>query len=144
MAEERDYELDPLAVEQSAQLINEFGNELKRQQATAEAKQVEDANEEQALAEQDDPRNAEKWGIRAVAKELQSAATGGAQDTLSSVTTFPERTIDALSGEMAKEREEKVTMHLTGNHSIAMKILSLPKHGGVSLHVVQYTSVQWL
>ena len=35
MAEERDYELDPLAVEQSAQLINEFGNELKRQQLEA-------------------------------------------------------------------------------------------------------------
>ena len=107
MAEERDYELDPLAVEQSAQLINEFGNELKRQQATAKAKQVEDANEEQALAEQDDPRNAERWGIRAFAKEGQSIITGGAQDTLSSVTTFPERTIDALSGEMAKERKEK-------------------------------------
>ena len=107
MAEERDYELDPLAVEQSAQLINEFGNELKRQQATAEAKEVEDANEKQALAEQDDPRNAEKWGIRAVAKELQSAITGGTQDTASSITTFPERTIDALSGEMARERKEK-------------------------------------
>ena len=106
MAEERDYELDPLAVEQSAQLINEFGNELKRQEATAEAKEVEDANEKQALLEQDDPRNAEKWGIRAVAKELQSAITGGTQDTASSITTFPERTIDALSGEMAKEREE--------------------------------------
>ena len=88
MAEERDYELDPLAVEQSAQLINEFGNELKRQQATAEAKEVEDVNEKQALAEQDDPRNAEKWGIRAVAKELQSAATGGAQDTLSSCLLY--------------------------------------------------------
>ena len=61
MAEERDYELDPLAVEQSAQLINEFGNELKRQQATAEAKQVDDETERQALLEQDDPRNAEKW-----------------------------------------------------------------------------------
>ena len=107
MAEERDYELDPLAVEQSAQLINEFGNELKRQQATAEAKQVDDETERQALAEQDDPRNAEKWGIRAVAKELQSAITGGTQDTASSITTFPERTIDALSGEMARERKEK-------------------------------------
>ena len=49
MAEERDYELDPLAVEQSAQLINEFGNELKRQQATAEAKKVDDETEIQAL-----------------------------------------------------------------------------------------------
>ena len=107
MAEERDYELDPLAVEQSAQLINEFGNELKRQQATAEAREVEDENEKQALLEQDDPRNAEKWGIRAVAKELQSAVSGGTQDTVSSITTFPERTIDALSGEMKKEREEK-------------------------------------
>ena len=107
MAEERDYELDPLAVEQSAQLINEFGNELKRQQATAEAKEEDYQTEQKALAEQDDPRNAEKWGLRAFAKEGQSIITGGAQDTISSVTTFPERTIDALSGEMQKQRQEK-------------------------------------
>ena len=107
MAENQDYELDPLAVEQSAQLINEFGQELKRQQATAEAKEEDYQTEQKALAEQDDPRNAEKWGLRAFAKEGQSIITGGAQDTISSVTTFPERTIDALSGEMQKQRQEK-------------------------------------
>ena len=107
MAENQDYELDPLAVEQSAQLINEFGQELKRQQATAGAKEEDYQTEQQALAEQDDPRNAEKWGLRAFAKEGQSIITGGAQDTISSVTTFPERTIDALSGEMQKQRQEK-------------------------------------
>ena len=107
MAENQDYELDPLAVEQSAQLINEFGQELKRQQATAEAKEEDYQTEQKALAEQDDPGNAEKWGLRAFAKEGQSIITGGAQDTISSVTTFPERTIDALSGEMQKQRQEK-------------------------------------
>ena len=107
MAENQDYELDPLAVEQSAQLINEFGQELKRQQATAGAKEEDYQAEQQALAEQDDPRNAEKWGLRAFAKEGQSIITGGAQDTISSVTTFPERTVDALSGEMQKQRQEK-------------------------------------
>ena len=40
------------------------------------AKEEQDA-EAQALAEQQDPRNAKKWGIGAVSKELQSAVTGG-------------------------------------------------------------------
>ena len=52
MAENQDYELDPLAVEQSAQLINEFGQELKRQQATAEAKEEDYQTEQKALAVQ--------------------------------------------------------------------------------------------
>ena len=64
MAENQDYELDPLAVEQSAQLINEFGNELKRQQATAEAKEEDYQAVQQALAEHDDASYAEKWGLR--------------------------------------------------------------------------------
>ena len=65
------------------------------------AKEEQDA-EAQALAEQQDPRNAKKWGIGAVAKELQSAVTGGVSSAAGSVVTFPERTIDALSGEMAE------------------------------------------
>ena len=65
------------------------------------AKQEQDA-EAQALAEQQDPRNAKQWGIGAVAKELQSAVTGGVTSAAGSVVTFPERTIDALSGEMAE------------------------------------------
>ena len=55
----------------------------------------------------DDPRNSENWGLGGVARELGSAIQGGLQDTASSVTTFAERTTDALSGEMAREKEEK-------------------------------------
>ena len=63
--------------------------------------------EEQAVSEQDDPRNAETWGAKALIKEGQSILSGGLQDTASSLATFPERTVDALSGEMQREKEEK-------------------------------------
>ena len=63
--------------------------------------------EEQAVSEQDDPRNAESWGAKALIKEGQSILSGGLQDTASSLATFPERTKDALSGEMQREKEEK-------------------------------------
>lgn len=63
--------------------------------------------EEQAVSEQIDPRNAETWGAKALIKEGQSILSGGLQDTASSLATFPERTIDALSGEMQREKQEK-------------------------------------
>tara|TARA_Y100000994_G_scaffold64226_1_gene52250 strand:- start:327 stop:4010 length:3684 start_codon:yes stop_codon:yes gene_type:complete len=102
-----EFELDPSAVEDATQLVGEFGQREKQNEATAEAKQVEYDTEQKALTEQADPREADQWGLKAVAKEAQSAVTGGFQDTASSVATFPERTIDALSGEMAQERKEK-------------------------------------
>ncbi len=100
-------ELDPLAVEQTEQLVNEFDQQQIESEATAQAKNTEQAQETQALSEQDDPRNAERWGLNAYVKEAQSILSGGLQDTASSVTTFPERTIDAISGEMQRERKEK-------------------------------------
>ena len=102
-----EFDIDPLAVEDASKLVGEFAEELKRQDATAEARQVEQATEEQALKEQADPRESEQWGLKAYAKEAQSILSGGVQDTASSVATFPERTIDAISGEMAQERKEK-------------------------------------
>ena len=102
-----EFELDPSAVEDAAQLVGEFGQREKQNEATAEAKQLEYDTEQKALTEQADPREADQWGLKAVAKEAQSAVTGGFQDTASSVATFPERTIDALSGEMAQEKKEK-------------------------------------
>ena len=66
--------------------------------AASNATQIEN----QALAEQKDPRNKEKWGLGAVTKELQSVISGGLQDTASSIVTFPERTLDMVNGEMAK------------------------------------------
>ena len=100
-------ELDPLAVEQTEQLVNEFDQQQIEAEATAQAKDTEQAQETQALSEQNDPRNAERWGLNAYVKEAQSILSGGLQDTASSVATFPERTIDAISGEMQKERKEK-------------------------------------
>ena len=68
--------------------------------------QTQTLNQEQL--EVDDPRNKENWGVGGVAKELQSVLSGGLQDTASSIATFPERTADALSGEMQKEKKEQV------------------------------------
>jgi len=73
-------------------------------QEAAEIKAVSD--EEQEKQEQEDPRNQEKWDTKAYAKEAQSILAGGLQDTASSITTFPERTVDAITGEMQREREE--------------------------------------
>ena len=102
-----DNELDPLAVEQTEQLVNEFDNQQIQHEATAQAKTTEQAQETQALTEQADPRTAERWGLNAYAKEAQSILSGGLQDTASSLATFPERTVDAISGEMQRERKEK-------------------------------------
>ena len=60
----------------------------------------------QEQSTQDDPRNSETWGAKALIKEGQSILSGGLQDTASSIATFPERTVDALSGEMQREKEE--------------------------------------
>jgi len=76
-----------------------------------EAQQEVNNQEAQALNQEqlqvDDPRNKENWGVSGIAKELQSVVSGGLQDTASSIATFPERTADALSGEMQKEKKEK-------------------------------------
>ena len=89
-------------------------DEVARQ--VAEANEIQDSiNESQAeeqrqvenyVATREDPRNADQWGIKGVAKELQSSLSGGLQDTASSVTTFGERTFDALSGARQREIEE--------------------------------------
>ena len=80
--------------------------EGKLQEARDYAQQEENAiNEEQE--ELVDPREKEKWGIKGVAKELSSAVSGGLQDTVSSITTFPERTLDMFSGEWQRERKER-------------------------------------
>ena len=94
------------AAEMSKQTLD-YVKELQRQREADNQQQlaVQAANT-QAKAEQDDPRNEENWGFKALVKEGQSILSGGLQDTASSIATFPERTVDALSGEMAKERKE--------------------------------------
>jgi len=90
--------------DKTREAIDEF---RQRQQARQVAAQQDIQKEEQAVSEQVDPRNAETWGAKALIKEGQSILSGGLQDTASSLATFPERTIDALSGEMQREKEEK-------------------------------------
>ena len=64
--------------------------------------------ESQDIQEREDPRTAEGGGgFRGVVKEVQSALSGGLQDTASSIATLPERTVDMFSGEMQRERQEK-------------------------------------
>ncbi len=78
--------------------------QVKQEEATAAARAAEiEAANKQALAEQQDPRNKEGWGVGAVAKEVGSALGGGVQDTLSSLVTLPERAIDMVTGEMQEE-----------------------------------------
>jgi len=69
----------------------------------------EEEEEKKAQAEllQGDPRDQDEWGLRGLIKEGQSILSGGLQDTASSVSTFAERTTDALSGEMQREKDEK-------------------------------------
>ncbi len=101
-------EIDTEGLEEAADATLDYANQLEQQrEATAEIEQQTEAEETQAVAEQKDPRNADKWGFKALVKEGQSILSGGLQDTASSIATFPERTIDAFSGEMAEQREEE-------------------------------------
>ena len=74
--------------------------------AEEQAKSEQARTEQQAVDTQADPRNSDTWGAKALIKEGQSILSGGLQDTASSIATFPERTVDALSGEMQRQREE--------------------------------------
>ena len=56
----------------------------KRKQADDQAKQQEQAVEQQAEDEYFDPRDANTWGAQAFIKEGQSILSGGLQDTASS------------------------------------------------------------
>jgi len=100
-----DNDLDNL--EQEALKISDAYNE--RKQAEEASMQAEQQVEQQAADVTYDPRNADTWGAKALIKEGQSILSGGLQDTASSLATFPERTADALSGEMQKQRLETGT-----------------------------------
>ena len=100
--------LDTEAIQEAADATMDFLDGVtETQEARESAIEESQAVEGQAQAEIDDPRDAEKWGFKALVKEGQSILSGGLQDTASSVTTFPERTADALSGEMQREKKEK-------------------------------------
>ena len=101
-------EIDQRAFDYVNDQVNQLADTIEQdEEAKAQVAKQERTEEEQAVAEQDDPRNAEKWGFKALVKEGQSIVSGGLQDTASSVATFAERTKEALDGTMQREKEEQ-------------------------------------
>ena len=100
------FEVDPEGSANLAQSLEE--KEEAAQYRLASQAQVDQLtqNREDFKLKEDDPRLKEEWGVGGLAKEAQSILSGGLRDTFESVTQFPERTFDALSGEMKREREE--------------------------------------
>ena len=101
-------EIDQEAFDYVNDQVNQLADTIEQiEKAKAQVAKQEQAEEDQAIAQQYDPRNAEKWGAKALVKEGQSILSGGLQDTASSVTTFAERTKEALDGTMQKEIQEQ-------------------------------------
>ena len=101
-------EIDESALQDASNAALQYAEQLKANEETKqEAIQTQETEQAQAEAVQNDPRDADQWGFKALVKEGQSILSGGLQDTASSLTTFPERTVDALSGEMQRERKEE-------------------------------------
>tara|TARA_R100001082_G_scaffold110839_1_gene91997 strand:+ start:4917 stop:8573 length:3657 start_codon:yes stop_codon:yes gene_type:complete len=75
-------------------------------QQREKSRELEQRKQDEAI--QEDPRDVEEGigGLQGLIKEGQSILSGGLQDTASSIATFPERTADALSGQMQKEKEK--------------------------------------
>ncbi len=94
--------IDNLA-DKAQRASDEYRNQVIQEELAASKEKQE---EEQALSVQKDPRNADTWDIRGLAKEAQSILSGGLQDTASSLATFPERTFDAFSGEMQRQNQD--------------------------------------
>ena len=101
------YTIDDEAIDELATAAEDISDDYRsRIIAEEEAKSEQAQAEQQAVDTQADPRNSDTWGAKALIKEGQSILSGGLQDTASSIATFPERTVDALSGEMQRQREE--------------------------------------
>ncbi len=101
-------EIDQQAADYITDQVDQLADTIQEDEAAkAQIAKQEEETEQQALATQNDPRDAEKWGFKALAKEGQSILSGGLQDTVSSTTTFAERTKEALDGTMQREKEEQ-------------------------------------
>ena len=98
-----DINIDPEYADYLADEAEQAQDEYEQARDAQEQSQSTLQQEERVSKEvQDDPRNADNWGAKALIKEGQSILSGGIQDTASSLATFPERTIDALSGDMQR------------------------------------------
>ena len=101
------YTIDDEAINELGKVAQDISDEYRNRIVAEEQAAAEQAQtEQQAVDTQADPRNSDTWGAKALIKEGQSILSGGLQDTASSIATFPERTVDALSGEMQRQREE--------------------------------------
>ena len=89
------------AQESQAAMESTQALEDKLSQEQAEEQSIQD----QFASEQQDPRNAENWGLGGVVKEVQSAIGGGIQDTASSAVTLGERILDTATGEIQRESQ---------------------------------------
>ena len=76
-------EIDPnkLSVDGLSEEVQRYGRYLDKaseeQEAESQIQQQQASTEQQAISEQDDPRNAKKWGAKAFGKELVSIGAGG-------------------------------------------------------------------
>ena len=101
------YMIDDDMVDELSDVADDISDDYRaRIIAEEQAKSEQAQAEQQAVDTQADPRNSDTWGAKALIKEGQSILSGGLQDTASSIATFPERTVDALSGEMQRQKEE--------------------------------------
>ena len=101
------YTIDDDMVDELGKVAEDISDDYRaRIIAEEQAKSEQAQAEQQAVDTQADPRNSDTWGAKALIKEGQSILSGGLQDTASSIATFPERTVDAFSGEMQRQREE--------------------------------------
>ena len=106
--EEINVEYDPTGFTSTEELEKRLEEESIAQDKINEAQALAVQQEEEKEQEQIDPRMTnDKWGLKAFAKEGQSILTGGIQDTISSSTTFAERTFDAVTGRMQEEKERQ-------------------------------------
>lgn len=98
-------QLNTSALKEEAEVMDQvMDREEEIEAILEETKETQSAEMDQAMAEVEDPRNKEGWGLKAIGKELGSAIGGGFQDTASSLVTVPERAIDMFSGEMVEEQ----------------------------------------
>jgi len=107
MSSDFQIDIDAQALENAQLELQTIAEEEEKQQAYQQQRDIElQKQQEQAVAEQKDPRNIEGGGgARGFAAELGSAVKGGIQDTASSIVTLPERAIDMFSGEMEEEAQ---------------------------------------
>ena len=98
---------DPFEVTDEEFNQSAVGQTLQRLEELAGEEEQQEIADQQEAAELVDPREKEKWDAKAIGKEISTIIPGGLQDTATSIATFPERTADAISGEMQREKKEK-------------------------------------